>query len=68
MKVSCPICHKTTNWEENRYRPFCSERCKLVDLEGWLNARYRVPVEEEEPLDEPDDPITKERNSSNGNQ
>jgi endogenous inhibitor of DNA gyrase (YacG/DUF329 family) len=30
---------------ENPYRPFCSERCKLIDLGDWAMERYRVPVE-----------------------
>jgi hypothetical protein len=29
--------------EENRFRPFCSERCKLIDLGQWANEAYRVP-------------------------
>jgi len=32
--------------EENRYRPFCSERCKMVDLGAWANEAYRIPVED----------------------
>lgn len=35
-------------WEEkNRYRPFCSERCKMIDLGAWATEAYRVPVEDE---------------------
>jgi endogenous inhibitor of DNA gyrase (YacG/DUF329 family) len=30
---------------ENRFRPFCSERCKLIDLGQWANEGYRVPGE-----------------------
>ena len=67
MEVACPICHKKAKWEGNPYRPFCSERCKLLDLEGWLSARYRVPVEEESP-DDPDSSIAEEGHSSNGSQ
>ena len=37
---------------ENRYRPFCSERCKLIDLGAWAMEKYRVPVEEDK--DAPD--------------
>ena len=32
-------------WEDNPFRPFCSERCKLIDLGRWLGEQYRVPVE-----------------------
>ena len=67
MEVACPICHKKAKWEGNVFRPFCSERCKLLDLEGWLSARYRVPVEEE-PLDDPDGSIDEEGYTTNGRQ
>lgn len=53
--VSCPQCGKPVPWTpENRYRPFCSERCKMVDLGAWASERYRVPVVEDE--DAPDEP------------
>jgi hypothetical protein len=42
--MRCPICHRTTEWEGNLFRPFCSERCKLIDLDNWLEGRYRVPA------------------------
>jgi hypothetical protein len=35
-------------WEENPWRPFCSERCKLLDLGKWASEEYRVPVSESE--------------------
>ncbi|HVA01707.1 MAG TPA: DNA gyrase inhibitor YacG [Terriglobia bacterium] len=41
--MRCPICKKETRFEGNPYRPFCSERCKLLDLGNWLEGRYRVP-------------------------
>lgn len=37
---------------ESRWRPFCSERCKLIDLGQWADEKYRVPVREHEPDDE----------------
>jgi endogenous inhibitor of DNA gyrase (YacG/DUF329 family) len=54
--VSCPTCHASVAWiAENRWKPFCSERCKLIDLGQWATEKYRVPVEEQkqEPEDEP---------------
>lgn len=45
MKVRCPTCRGETPWEENPWRPFCSERCRLVDLGNWVTERYRVPGE-----------------------
>ena len=43
--VPCPQCGKAVDWTaENRFRPFCSERCKLIDLGTWASQSYRVPV------------------------
>lgn len=50
--VSCPQCGKESVWDvKNPYRPFCSERCKLVDLGKWANEEYRVE-QHETPFDE----------------
>ena len=39
MKVNCPTCNKELAWKpENKFRPFCSERCKLIDLGEWANG------------------------------
>ena len=41
--VSCPQCGKEHRWDtSNRFRPFCGERCKLIDLGKWANEEYRV--------------------------
>lgn len=42
---SCPICDARTPTEglETRHAPFCSNRCKLIDLSRWLGEEYRVP-------------------------
>jgi len=42
--MRCPICSKVLAHGENPYRPFCSERCKLIDLDNWLSGRYQIPV------------------------
>lgn len=48
--VTCPQCGKEVEWSENNpFRPFCSERCKLIDLGQWANERYRVPDDQEPP-------------------
>ncbi len=48
--VPCPTCGKEVVWgEESPYRPFCSERCRLIDLGQWANEGYRIPVDEQEP-------------------
>jgi endogenous inhibitor of DNA gyrase (YacG/DUF329 family) len=44
--MKCPICRQTITWEENPNRPFCSERCRLVDLGNWASGQYSVPAEE----------------------
>jgi uncharacterized protein len=55
--VDCPRCGAKVAWRpENRYRPFCSERCKLVDLGDWAMERYRVPLEEDPDSPEADQP------------
>ena len=46
MKVRCPRCKKLVEWEGNPYRPFCSERCKLADLDDWLEERYIIEGQE----------------------
>ncbi|HXZ55047.1 MAG TPA: DNA gyrase inhibitor YacG [Burkholderiales bacterium] len=47
--MSCPRCGTQVAWvAANRYRPFCSERCKLFDLGDWAMEKYRVPVEEDQ--------------------
>jgi len=43
LVVNCPQCGKSVLWDEaNRYRPFCSERCKLIDLGQWAAESYRI--------------------------
>ncbi|MBS0543762.1 MAG: DNA gyrase inhibitor YacG [Proteobacteria bacterium] len=43
--VRCPTCGKEVEWKtENRFRPFCSERCKQIDLGAWASETYRVPT------------------------
>jgi len=46
MKIKCPICKRWTEWSDNPYRPFCSERCKLIDLGKWVKEEYRIEGEE----------------------
>ena len=47
--VRCPQCGGDALWSpENRWRPFCSERCKQIDLGCWAADSYRIPVQEGE--------------------
>ena len=39
----CPSCNREVQWQTNPFRPFCSERCKLLDLGKWVSDEYRVP-------------------------
>ncbi|MBW6512402.1 MAG: DNA gyrase inhibitor YacG [Desulfuromonadaceae bacterium] len=43
LTVNCPICRKKVRWENNPHRPFCSERCRLMDLGQWADEGYRIP-------------------------
>ena len=55
-RVPCPRCGQPAVFSpENKWRPFCSERCKLVDLGAWASERYRVPAEDRKPDDEDGD-------------
>lgn len=42
LVVRCPICKRPVVWEHNPHRPFCSQRCRLVDLGQWLDESYRI--------------------------
>jgi uncharacterized protein len=54
--VACPQCGKPVEWgPQSAFRPFCSERCKLIDLGAWATESYRVQVTED-----PDDPASDE--------
>lgn len=48
MKIKCPICKKVTQWENNPFKPFCSERCRLIDLGKWASGDYRIPGEKKD--------------------
>jgi uncharacterized protein len=56
--MKCPTCKKETEYAGNPYRPFCSERCKLIDLGKWAGGEYRMPTKERP---------TEEVHRSNGN-
>jgi uncharacterized protein len=41
--VACPTCRKPTRWSvENKNRPFCSDRCRLIDLGEWASGNHRI--------------------------
>lgn len=41
----CPTCQTPSQWQNNPHRPFCSERCKLIDLGEWASDAYKIPAE-----------------------
>jgi hypothetical protein len=56
--VVCPTCGKKVEWRpENAFRPFCGERCKLIDLGAWANEGYKVPSEHDELAEDADRPV-----------
>ena len=48
--VNCPTCQTQVKWvEKNEHRPFCSDRCRLIDLGAWASDEYKIaskPVSE----------------------
>ena len=43
--VDCPTCGAPVEWTaENKFRPFCSDRCKLIDLGAWASEEHNIPV------------------------
>jgi uncharacterized protein len=49
-RVRCPTCKRELTWNpEFPWRPFCSERCKMVDLGAWFAGERSVPGEEADP-------------------
>ena len=45
MRVKCPTCRREIEGSEAPLRPFCSERCRLIDLGAWLTERNAIPGE-----------------------
>lgn len=51
--VACPTCGRKMPWStDNRWRPFCSERCRLIDLGEWLSENNRIAGDEPPPEDD----------------
>ncbi|MEP7061203.1 MAG: DNA gyrase inhibitor YacG [Betaproteobacteria bacterium] len=50
--VRCPQCGKLVEWTAaSTFRPFCSKRCKEIDLGAWASESYRIPVVDDEDED-----------------
>ena len=57
-RVKCPTCQRDLSWENAPFRPFCSERCRLIDLGAWLSGQRSIPGES---LPTAENPVTDER-------
>lgn len=44
--VKCPTCKREVEWNGNEFRPFCSERCKLIDFGDWADENFRLPSQD----------------------
>jgi uncharacterized protein len=74
MTAHCPICRKPTDSDSNSDFPFCSERCRLLDLGNWASEKYKIssPVFDESELEGEDrdapqagrDHVDRENNSN----
>ena len=55
-KITCPICNKQNTWRpDNNFKPFCSGRCKLIDLGEWASESRKIPGDPVDPnLSAPD--------------
>ena len=51
IQVKCPTCRRPVEWsEKSPFRPFCSDRCRLIDLGAWVSEQHKIP---EDPSAEP---------------
>jgi endogenous inhibitor of DNA gyrase (YacG/DUF329 family) len=66
MQAHCPICKKSTDSERDADFPFCTERCRLIDLGNWASEKYKIssPAVDES---EPDEEQSKSPSPNDGN-
>jgi endogenous inhibitor of DNA gyrase (YacG/DUF329 family) len=58
--MRCPVCKREADSsQQNRYRPFCSERCQMIDLGTWAGEGYRVAGGQTDDTEHPDDRVRK---------
>jgi uncharacterized protein len=44
LNVKCPTCRREVEWSDaSPYRPFCSNRCRLIDMGAWLSEQHKIP-------------------------
>ena len=61
--MRCPTCGKQLDPASTQAPPFCSDRCRQIDLGRWLNEEQRLPVDpfdEREPSDKEEEPLDDE--------
>lgn len=46
LQIKCPQCHTSFNYYSSEFRPFCTERCRKIDLGHWFQESYVVPLED----------------------
>ena len=64
--VKCPTCNRETEYTGNEFRPFCSERCKLIDFGEWADENYKLPTQDTELSEEDVDRIEKALSGKSG--
>ncbi|MGB0454879.1 MAG: DNA gyrase inhibitor YacG [Bacteriovoracaceae bacterium] len=69
LKVKCPTCDTEFNYYSSEFRPFCSERCKMVDLGHWASESYSVagkPADPDEVLKAYEEKLKEKLDNENG--
>ena len=67
MLVKCPKCGKQAEYEGNEFRPFCSERCRLIDFGAWVDEEYTLPSDTDEITEEDIEVMQKRMGAEDGN-
>jgi endogenous inhibitor of DNA gyrase (YacG/DUF329 family) len=57
-RVKCPTCQREIEWSASPYKPFCSERCRLIDLGAWLSEQRAIPGDVQSPPDGEESNVT----------
>lgn len=63
MKIKCPNCGKLVEYEGNPWRPFCSKKCKVLDLWNWFYEKYSIKVEESDEKTKVEEEVDDKANS-----
>jgi endogenous inhibitor of DNA gyrase (YacG/DUF329 family) len=59
--VKCPTCGRELEWTPAAlFRPFCSDRCRLIDLGAWISEKHSIPGEDTLPDDDGEEPQDKD--------